>query len=166
VDGRALVEQIQRRITRHVVMVSEAGLIGSAFWTLQTWLHAEIALYSPILAPTSAEAEQGKSTLLEVISWMVPRRHVEVTPKVSLYATIDQDTPTLFIEEGEKLFKNRDLEEIINSSWMRNAKVWRMVRGVSMVGANFVEFHRCCACHRPIAAWASRYIDTKGGTRI
>jgi hypothetical protein len=26
---------------------------------------------------------------------------------------------------------------------------------VSMVGASFVEFHRCCVCHRPIVAWAS-----------
>jgi hypothetical protein len=130
VDGAALIEQIERRITRHVLMVSNAGTIGAAFWTLQTWLHSSIALFSPILAPWSAEAEQGKTTLLEVISWMVPRPHKEVTPTISLYQTIDAEEPTLFIEEGEKLFKDRKLHEIINASWTRGSLVYRMIRGV------------------------------------
>jgi Protein of unknown function (DUF3631) len=132
VDGAALIAQIERRITRHLLMVSAAGTMGAAFWTLQCWLHQEIALFSPILAPWSAEAEQGKTTLLDVISYMVPRPHREVRPTISIYSTIDSEEPTLFIDEGEKLFKDRNLEEIINNSWSRGYRVHRMVRGARM----------------------------------
>jgi putative DNA primase/helicase len=157
VDGAALISQIERRITRHVLMISNAGTIGAAFWTLQTWLHSSTALFSAILAPWSAEAEQGKTTLLEVISWMVPRPHKEVTPTISLYQTIDADEPTLFIEEGEKLFKDRKLHEIINASWTRGSKVYRMIRGVRTPFRIF--------CPKAIALLGRNDVPTSSATR-
>jgi hypothetical protein len=128
VDGDALVKKIQARIARHVVM-SETGRIGVAFWVLHSWLHDSIAIYSPILAPYSSEPDSGKSTLLYLLSWMCPRRHVEVTSRVSLYQTIDAEHPTLFIEEADRLFEDDALQEIINSSWTRGSKVYRVIRG-------------------------------------
>jgi hypothetical protein len=98
VDGASLIAQIEQRITRHVLMVSAAGTIGAAFWTLQAWLHQEIARFSPILAPWSAEAEQGKTTLLNVISCMVPRPQREVRPTISLYHSIDEGTMQRWIQ--------------------------------------------------------------------
>jgi phosphoglycolate phosphatase-like HAD superfamily hydrolase len=130
VDGGLLLEQIQARIRRHIV-ISECGAIATSFWILQAWLHADVAIHSPILAPFSAEPDSGKSTLLHVTSFMCPRSIIEVRPTVSIYQTINESKPTWFVEEADNLFEDRALQEIVNASWIRgSAKVYRIVRGV------------------------------------
>jgi hypothetical protein len=71
INGRELIGEIAARIRSHVIM-SETSLRAAALWVTFTWMH-EAAVYSPILVVSSPEAECGKTTLLAVIGFMVPR---------------------------------------------------------------------------------------------
>jgi hypothetical protein len=60
VSGAELIEQMVRRIKRHVVLDNEAALTA-ALWTMVSWMHAA-AVHSPILMVSSPEADCGKTT--------------------------------------------------------------------------------------------------------
>ena len=72
VDVGELGLAIVGRIQRHAV-VSEDQALTIALWILFAWLHDTAAVHSPILLVTSAEANSGKTQLLSVISFLVPR---------------------------------------------------------------------------------------------
>jgi hypothetical protein len=58
VDGATLIDQIQMRLKRHVVMSNEAAL-AAALWSVFAWAH-DAAVHSPLLLVSSPEAECGK----------------------------------------------------------------------------------------------------------
>jgi hypothetical protein len=89
VNGRELVCDIVKRIRRNVMM-SESSLRAAALWVTFAWMH-EAAVHSPILVVSSPEAECGKTTLLALISLMVPKgiTIVEASPAV-LYRMIER----------------------------------------------------------------------------
>ncbi|HUS97785.1 MAG TPA: DUF3631 domain-containing protein, partial [Hyphomicrobiaceae bacterium] len=125
VDGAALIEQIQTRIKRHIVMSNEAAL-AAALWSVFAWAH-DAAVHSPILLVSSPEAECGKSTLLGLINYLVPRGLVivEVSPAV-LFRMIECWHPTLIVDEADDAFKNNpELRAVVNSGWTCGAGVPR-----------------------------------------
>jgi putative DNA primase/helicase len=125
VGGAILIERIVRRIKRHVVL-SDQSALASGLWVAFAWAH-DASVHSPILLVSSPEAECGKSTLLGIISLMVPRGFifVECTPQV-LYRMIERWHPTIILDEADSAFKNsHELRSIINSGWTRGAGVPR-----------------------------------------
>jgi hypothetical protein len=132
VNGSALLTELEERIRRHVVMPDAAATV-TVFWTVMTWLHNEIATHSPILSVTSPEPDSGKTTLLNVISWLVRRRYVVVeTTGPTVYRIVDRHHPTLIIDEADDLFARRtDLKHIVNSSWTRGTTIPRTISGVT-----------------------------------
>jgi putative DNA primase/helicase len=125
VEGATLIERIVRRIKRHVVL-SDQSALASALWVAFAWAH-DTSVHSPILLVSSPEAECGKSTLLGLISLMVPRGFifVECSPQV-LYRMIEKWLPTIILDEADSAFKNSpELRSIINSGWTRGAGVPR-----------------------------------------
>jgi putative DNA primase/helicase len=121
VDGAALIDQIERRLKRHVVMKDEAAL-AVALWTAFAWAH-DTAVHSPILLVSSPEAECGKSTLLGLVNFLVPKGLiiVEVSPAV-LYRMIECWHPTLIVDEADTAFKNNpELRAVVNAGWTRGA---------------------------------------------
>ena len=79
------------------------------------------------LLVSSPEAECGKTTLLSLISLMVPRGIVivEVSPAV-LFRMVEKWHPTLIVDEADSVFKsNPELRSIINSGWTRGTGVPR-----------------------------------------
>src|SRR5262249_31875345 len=70
VDAAQLFAEIEARILRHVVMPKDLAFVV-ALCIGQSWIH-EHATHSPILGITSAERDSGKSTLMGVISFLVP----------------------------------------------------------------------------------------------
>jgi putative DNA primase/helicase len=125
VEGAALIEWIVRRIKRHVVL-SDQSALASGLWVAFAWAH-DTCVHSPILLVSSPEAECGKSTLLGLISLMVPRGFifVECSPQV-LYRMIEKWHPTIILDEADSAFKNSpELRSIINSGWTRGAGVPR-----------------------------------------
>jgi putative DNA primase/helicase len=90
------------------------------------WVHGA-AVHSPILLVSSPEAECGKSTLLGLINYLVPRGCVvvDVSGPV-LFRMIEKWHPTLIVDEADDTFKsNPELRGIINSGWTRGTGVPR-----------------------------------------
>ena len=80
------------------------AVITTALWTMTAWAH-EGATHSPILAAISVEPDSGKSTLLGVLRFLVPKPFVSVEPTgTGVYRTVDREHPTLIIDEADDLF--------------------------------------------------------------
>jgi hypothetical protein len=125
VATEALLQEIIAKVRKYIVMRPEP-VVAAALWTTMSWIH-EIATHSPILAAISVEPDSGKSTLIGVLRFLVPRPFVSVEPTgPSVYRTVDRDHPTLIIDEADDLFHRRsDLRAIINASWSRGTKIPR-----------------------------------------
>ena len=63
------------------------------------------------------EPDSGKSTLLGVLRFLVPKPFVSVEPTgPSVYRTVDREHPTLIIDEADDLFyRKSDLRAIVNA---------------------------------------------------
>jgi hypothetical protein len=126
VNGRMLILSLVGRIRSHVVMSPESALV-CALWIIMAWAHKEVAVHSPILMVTSAEAECGKSTLLGVLGFLVPRAlaSVGISPAV-LYRSIEIWSPTLSVDEADAIFiQDEELRAVYNSGWTRGQGVLR-----------------------------------------
>jgi Protein of unknown function (DUF3631)/Bifunctional DNA primase/polymerase, N-terminal len=120
VDGVRLLSGLYKMIRRHVVLKKEEAA-ASALWVVHT--HALEAFdISPRLAVKSPVKQCGKSTLLDVLSCLVrnPITIANITAP-ALFRVIDQDTPTVLIDEADTfLTKNDVLRGILNSGHRRN----------------------------------------------
>ena len=120
VDGAELLNGLTEAIQRHVVLKKgEAQAI--ALWVVHT--HALDAFdISPRLAVKSPVKQCGKSTLLDVLSCVArdPITAANITA-AALFRVIDQDTPTVLIDEADTfLIKDDALRGILNSGHRRN----------------------------------------------
>ena len=115
VETRALLQKISAKISKYIVLRPEA-VIATALWTMTAWAH-EGTTHSPILAAISVEPDSGKSTLLGVLRFLVPKPFVSVEPTgPSVYRTVDREHPTLIIDEADDLFyRKSDLRAIVNA---------------------------------------------------
>jgi hypothetical protein len=128
VDGDALILALVRRIQRHVVLSNEAAL-SVALWVLMAWVHEAVAVHSPILMVTSAEANSGKTTLLNLIGFLVPRALmcVEIS-EATLFRSLERWQPTILVDEADViLVENEPLRAVVNSGWTRGANVPRCI---------------------------------------
>jgi len=119
---------LKRRIQRHVVLSSEAATIV-ALWVLFAWVHEIAAVHSPILLVTSAEANSGKTTLLILIGFLVPRALlcVEIS-EATLFRGIELWQPTIIVDEADVILVNNEpLRSVVNSGWTRGASVPRCI---------------------------------------
>ena len=129
VDTQALLVELITQSRRYVVMHDDIA-IAVSLWVMFAWIH-EIAVHSPLLIVTSAEPDSGKSTLLGVIGFMVPRPYsaVELTG-ANIYHIVDLLHPTLIIDEADQLFRRKPaLAEVVNTGWTRGSRIPRLVRG-------------------------------------
>src|SRR5262249_32549945 len=131
VDTHALLLELMAQLRRYVVVQDDVA-IAITLWLLFSWVH-EVAVHSPLLIATSAETDSGKSTLLGVLSFLVPRAYsvVELTG-ANIYRIVDLKKPTLLIDEADQLFRRKAaLAEIVNAGWTRgSARIPRMVHGI------------------------------------
>ena len=128
VETQALLQQISAKISKYLVLRPEA-VTATVLWTMTAWAH-EGATHSPILAAISVEPDSGKSTLLGVLRFLVPKPFVSVEPTgPSVYRTVDRDHPTLIIDEADDLFyRKSDLRAIVNAGWSRGTRIPRQGR--------------------------------------
>ena len=129
VDGDSLLRAIINRIQRFVVCTPNQALLA-ALWIMFSWVH-ETATHSPILVATSAEPESGKSTLLGVIAFLVPRSitTIEISP-AALYRSIDRWNPSFIVDEFDTVLASDDKSElraIINAGHTPQSKIIRCV---------------------------------------
>ena len=72
VDSAKLLADLAKQIRRYVV-IREEGLSATVLFTAMCWIHNAVATHSPILGVTSADADSGKTTLLDVLARLVPK---------------------------------------------------------------------------------------------
>ena len=154
VETRVLLQEISAKTSKYIVMRPEA-VTATVLWTTMAWAQ-EGATHSPILAAISVEPDSGKSTLLGVLRFLVPKPFVSVEPTgPSVYRTVDREHPTLIIsirtcrfpasgsrtrhhafthgtsclDEADDLFyRKSDLRAIVNAGWSRGTKIPRQGR--------------------------------------
>jgi hypothetical protein len=130
VDGGALIQSIADRIRRYVVL-SDAAAAIVPLCVLLAWVHEEAVLHSPILLITSVEPDSGKTTLGDVIKYLLPRKisGVELS-KAIVDRIIDKHHPAILVDEADTLLANNEpLAAVINSGWTRGSGVWLFDRG-------------------------------------
>lgn len=87
------------------------------------------AVHSPILLVTSPEANSGKTQLLSVVGFLVPRALlcVEIS-EATLFRSIELWQPTIIVDEADViLINNEPLRAVVNSGWTRGASVPRCI---------------------------------------
>jgi hypothetical protein len=136
--------------------LSQAAADAIALWIL----HAE-ALdafeITPYLAITSAEKRSGKTTLLRTIEALVPRPWRVVQPSEAvLFRKIEQDRPTLLLDETDTVFRagieKEGLRALLNAGNEIDATVPRCV-GKSHELVNFNVF-----CAKVLAGIGERHL--------
>ena len=119
-------------LERYIVCTPEQRLVV-ALWVV----HAHCAQHfeqTPYLLLTSPEKQCGKTTLLELISFLVPRPFKEVLPSEAVvYRVIERDLPTCLLDEIDAIFAPKSaqyhegLRAILNAGNRRGATVPRCV---------------------------------------
>ena len=132
VEGDSLLRDIIRRFKRQVVFRSpNDDPLAIALWLMFSWVHDEAAIHSPILIITSAESGCGKSTVLGLLSLLMPRciSVVEITD-AALFRSIKMWDPSFAIDEFDEVLKDNNrqsLRSVINSGHARGQGVIRCV---------------------------------------
>lgn len=131
-DGDALLRDIIIRIRRHVICSVDDALV-IALWVVFSWVHEDAAVHSPLLLVTSAEPESGKTTTLQIVSFLAPRAiaSVEIS-KAALYRAIQLWKPSFVIDEFDTVLSSTDddkaeLRSVVNSGHVRGQGVLRCV---------------------------------------
>ena len=120
VTGKEVLAELVRTLTHYLALNTGAAT------TIALWIpfaHAQDAFQiSPILAITSPEKRCGKTTLLELISSLVPRPLPSSSiTAASLFRAVDRFEPTLLIDEADTFLRDReDLRGILNSGHRRS----------------------------------------------
>lgn len=117
--GGEILDDIRASLGAHVIADPEA-LDGVALWILGSFVYARFALW-PKLLLSSPERRCGKTTMLEVIEAHCCRGLVASSITASaIFRVIDKSTPTLIIDEADRLPKdNEELTGIINCGHTR-----------------------------------------------
>jgi hypothetical protein len=128
VHAGELLLAIVGRIKRHVVLTDEQA-VAVALWVLFAWVHDTAAVHSPILLATSAEANSGKTTLINVVRFLVPRSLVCAgISEAALFRVVEKYEPTIIVDEADVLLlENEPLRAVINGGWTRGFSVVRCV---------------------------------------
>ena len=124
--------EVQAQLARFVVIHDEAMAVAAVLWIAFAWVH-EIAVHSPLLKFTGADADIGKTTACGVLKFLTPRAYAgaELTGPV-LYRFVDHVHPTLIIDDADRLLRRRaDLVHIINIGWTRGTLIPRQDHGVT-----------------------------------
>ncbi len=119
VDGCALLDLVHKTLLRFCVL-PEHSAPAIAVWIAHAWAHEEADI-SPILAAISPEKGCGKSTLMSVISALVPKPMytINMSPAVML-RVIEKFKPTILIDEGHTFLKdNEDMRCMLNGGHNR-----------------------------------------------
>jgi hypothetical protein len=155
VDGDALLLQIMRRLQEHVSFTHEQA-ITVALWVVMAWAHGEAAVHSPYLLATSAEANSGKTTLLNLISFLAPRALLCVgISEAALFRSIELWGCSIVVDEADTiLIDNEPLRSVINTGHTRGAVVPRCI-GDAKVPHGFPTF-----CPKAIGMKGRRLPDT------
>jgi uncharacterized protein DUF3631 len=116
VNGAALLDEIATTLRSYVVMLDHCRDI-CALWGMHAYL-VDRFIVSPRLGIQSPTKQCGKTTLLDVLSRLVPRPlpSQNVTP-AAIFRVVEAHQPILLIDEADTfLYDNDDLRGILNGN--------------------------------------------------
>jgi Protein of unknown function (DUF3631) len=125
IDSAALFGAVEARLRQHIV-ADDAIFTAATLWVGFAWTH-DTFVHSAILLATSKEPNSGKTTLLELLKFLVPRglSTAEISA-AALYRAIEKWRPTLLVDEADTIFKQNDaLRGVFNTGWTRGSGVLR-----------------------------------------
>jgi hypothetical protein len=104
--------------------------VGTALWILHTHVHQRFQV-CPRLALLSPVRGCGKSKVLLIATRLVANaeRHDNITAP-SIYRLIDNNAPTLLLDEGDNLGLKIDrvMRSVLHSGWLRGGVITRVIR--------------------------------------
>jgi hypothetical protein len=129
IDADKLLNNIEKYISEHAIL-PEGASATIALWCLASYSINSFRIY-PKLFITSPEKRCGKSTVLDLIEAFSYKPLIvsNMTP-ATIYRVIDQEQPTLIIDEADTFLANgsTDMTGIINSGHSKSkAHVMRCV---------------------------------------
>jgi hypothetical protein len=126
-----LLDKICAFLRQYISFTSDAQPVVVALWIAHTWFvdSFEFTPYLHIFSPTRS---CGKSHLLACIAKLARNVLSTVSLTVAaLFRTIEQDQPTLLIDEVDNIFskgnENEELRAILNAGFERGSKVRRCI---------------------------------------
>lgn len=125
--GAALIRALETFLTRFVTFANPDTAFVAALWILGTYLWPDFDTY-PYLVITSDVKRSGKTRFAELLSFVTLRgRLFTSVTAASLFQTIKEEQPTIFIDEAEKLGSEtaRAEREILNAGYRRGSSVPR-----------------------------------------
>ena len=121
IDGAAILDNIRDVFRRYLDMTSEQNAIIS-LWAIHSHL-IPVLQFTPYLSITSAERESGKSRVLDLLKYLVPKPwKTERTSAAALYRKISKEQSTLLLDEADTAFSgdkeySEALRGILNSGF-------------------------------------------------
>jgi putative DNA primase/helicase len=121
VNGKALLKETVSTLLRFVSMTREQA-VAVALWMLFAHCHSAFRI-SAILSLVSPTKRCGKTTVLSILGYMVPRalQAARVTP-AAIYRAVNAHAPSLLIDEADSFLPGReDLRGILNSGHVKDS---------------------------------------------
>jgi putative DNA primase/helicase len=149
VDGAALLEDLRRIVRRYVALPEDAAM-AAVLWIVHA--HAfEATNISPFLALVSPVKRCGKTTLLDVVGALVPRKLPAANISVAaLFRTVESDRPTLLIDEADTFLAHKDeLRGMLNAG--HTSTTAAVIR---IVGEDFLP--------RKFSTWCPKFVASIG----
>jgi putative DNA primase/helicase len=121
VDGKQLLNDLAFTARRYLVLPAGAAS-AIALWIVHAHAHDSAAI-SPVVGITSPTPECGKTTLLSLLSALVPRPlPASNITAAALFRAVEKWRPSLLIDEADTyLRESDDLRGVINSGHMRSS---------------------------------------------
>jgi putative DNA primase/helicase len=120
VQGAELLNEIETNISRYV-LIDKDSLSAISLWVMHAWCLDAFSL-SPFLRIISPTKGCGKTTLLTLISEMLPKCLLSANiTSASMFRLIDKFKASVGIDEADGAFKeNYELISLVNSSYTRS----------------------------------------------
>jgi putative DNA primase/helicase len=127
VNGTALLDELTRAVRRYVV-ADRQEVDAVVLWSVAAHAYDAFAVF-PRLFVTAPEKGCGKSTMLEVVSLLVPRAlPASNITAAALFRTIEATKPTLLLDEADTFAKdNEELRGVLDAGHRRYGAVIRLV---------------------------------------
>jgi uncharacterized protein DUF3631 len=122
----SVIPEIEAYLKRYVAFPDGILPLPIALWVVGTHLYEVFDAYA-YLVITAATKRAGKTRLMELLSFLCARsyRTADITP-AALYSIIEDDQPTLMIDEAERFAVSRnEFRAIVNSGYRRGETVIR-----------------------------------------
>lgn len=132
-ESKFILDRVERFLRDHIILKGDDDYVALTVWLAYSHAVSEFD-FSPRLAITSPEKRCGKSLLLEIISYLVPKARLASSISAPALFRITEKEPetVLLLDEADAIFgrygnkeNNEPLRSLLNSGFKRGQVVTR-----------------------------------------